>query len=238
MAAMIKLFGHAKSRASRSLWMLEELGVRYEHVPVLPGAESRAPEYLRINPNGRIPSLEHEGLVLWESLAINLYLAERLGSAPLCPRSVRERGLVYQWSFWAANEVEVVLVALGRALAQPAGTHDAPKPQDAGKRHGKKHGTPKPRAAGQPQVALSPLLQQLAGVLGVLESRLEQPHLLGADFTVADLNLASTLREPGEVGIASLSVIDLAPFARVARWLERCADRPAHRRVAALAGPR
>jgi glutathione S-transferase len=249
MAAMIKLFGHAKSRASRSLWMLEELGVRYEHVPVLPGTESRAPEYLRINPNGHIPTLDHEGLVLWESLAINLYLAERLGSAPLCPRNVRERGLVYQWSFWAANEVEAVLVALGKALAQPAEPRTVEKPRDGGKRHGKgkhdpakqhdaKQESAKHESAKQPPPAVGQLLKQLAGALGVLDSQLEQPHLLGTDFTVADLNLAATLREPGEVGIASLPMIELAPFPRVSRWLDRCAERAANRRVAALAGPR
>jgi glutathione S-transferase len=54
------------------------------------------------------------------------------------------------------------------------------------------------------------------------------------DFTVADLNLASTLREPGEQGVADISVIDLTPFPKVTGWLDRCSDRAANRRVAAL----
>jgi glutathione S-transferase len=58
---MLKLFGQARSRASRSLWMLEEIGIPYEHVPVRPYTESRAAEYLRINPNGHVPSLEDDG---------------------------------------------------------------------------------------------------------------------------------------------------------------------------------
>jgi glutathione S-transferase len=73
---MLKLFGQARSRASRSLWMLEEIGIPYQRVPVRPYTESRSAEYLRINPNGHIPSLDDDGFVLWESLAINLHLAE------------------------------------------------------------------------------------------------------------------------------------------------------------------
>lgn len=70
---MLKLYGQARSRASRSLWMLEETGIGYEHVPVRPYTQSREPAYLALNPNGHIPTLEDEGFILWESLAINLY---------------------------------------------------------------------------------------------------------------------------------------------------------------------
>ena len=66
---MIRLYGVPWSRASRCLWMLEELGVPYENVPI---AKTREPDYLAINPNGRIPALDDDGVVMWESLAINL----------------------------------------------------------------------------------------------------------------------------------------------------------------------
>jgi glutathione S-transferase len=204
---VLTLYGHAKSRASRSLWMLEEVGIPYEHVPIRPHTESREPQYLRINPNGHIPSLDDDGFILWESLAINLYLAEKYAKPPLWPADVRAHARAYQWSFWAANEIEAQLINIAKGLS-------------------KKSSDPAAVASG---------LQQLAGALGVLQNQLDGGAcLLGEDFTVADLNLASTLREPGEQGVADISVIDLAPFPKVTGWLDRCGDRAANRRVAAL----
>ena len=204
---MMRIFGHARSRASRSLWMLEEIGISYEHVPVRPYTESRSPEYLRVNPNGHIPSLDDDGFILWESLAINMYLAENYAGAPLWPSGTREHARVYQWSLWAANEIEPRIVSIAKGLSQKS-----PDP-----------------------VAVEAGLGQLAAALRVLEDELHYPYLLGDIFTVGDLNLASTLREPGEDGISGIAAIDLAPFPYIARWLDRCSARPANRRVAALA---
>jgi len=205
---MMRLFGHARSRASRSLWMLEEIGIPYEHVPTRPYTESRSPEYLRVNPNGHIPSLDDDGFILWESLAINMYLAENYGGAPLWPAETKEHARVYQWSLWAANEIEPRIVSIAKGLSQKS-----PDP-----------------------VAVKAGLGQLAAALRVLEEELHNPYLLGDTFTVGDLNLASTLREPGEDGISGIAAVDLAPFPNVARWLDRCSARPANRRAASLAG--
>ena len=204
---MLTLYGQAKSRASRSLWMLEEIGVEYRHVPVRPYTQSRTPDYLRINPNGRIPSLDDDGFILWESLAINLYLAQKYAAAPLWPGALQDRALAYQWSFWAANEIEPRIVAIAGALARQT----------------------------QDQAAVASPLAELASALRVLEQHLgERTHLLGSDFTVADVNLASHLREPGEHGVANIAAIDLTPFPNLARWLDGCAERAAVQRVAAL----
>ena len=102
---MTTLYGTSQSRAPRSLWALEELGVKYDHVPTgVP--ETRTPEHLKRNPNGHIPVLEDGGQHFWESMAINLYLAEKYGKAPFWPASVVDRGHAYQWSFWAMTELE------------------------------------------------------------------------------------------------------------------------------------
>ncbi len=85
------------------------------------------------------------------------------------------------------------------------------------------------------QAAVASELEQLAGAFRVLEDQLDgHGYLLGENFTVADINLASTIREPGEQGVASITAIDLASFPKLARWLDRCAERPANRRVTAL----
>jgi len=83
--------------------------------------------------------------------------------------------------------------------------------------------------------AIADGLEQLCAALRILESRLHAPYLLGDSFTVGDLNLASTLREPGEEGISGILAIDLAPFPKVARWLDCCSARSANRRVALMA---
>src|SRR5882672_412169 len=204
---MVTLFGQARSRASRSLWMLEEIGIPYEHVPVKPYTESRAADYLRINPNGRIPTLDDDEFILWESLAINLYLAEKYASTPLWPADVKDRARVYQWSFWAANEIEPRIISIAKELSKQSSN----------------------------PTAVAPGLEQLTAALRVLDDRLGNNRcLLGDAFTVADLNLASTIREPGEEGVAGIAAIDVAPFPNMVRWLDRSGERPANRRVTAL----
>jgi glutathione S-transferase len=66
---------------------------------------TRSPEFLKVNPNGHIPAIDDDGLVLNESLAINLYLAKKHGG-PLAPANVAEDGEMTMWALWAATEVE------------------------------------------------------------------------------------------------------------------------------------
>ena len=103
---MIKLYGVANSRVFRCIWACEELSVPYEVVPIDFRGESRRPEFLRINPNGHVPAMLDGELILWESMAINLYLAEKYGAGRLLPSGSADRGGVYQWTLWAACEFE------------------------------------------------------------------------------------------------------------------------------------
>ena len=73
------LYGTAGSRAFRSIWAAEEINLAYEHVPTSFRGDNQAEAYLRINPNGRIPALVDGDLTLFESMAINLYLAKHYG---------------------------------------------------------------------------------------------------------------------------------------------------------------
>ena len=165
---MITLYGVPRSRTMRPLWMLEELGVPYENKKVTFLGESRSPEFLRLNPNGHIPVLRDGDLVIWESMAINLYLARKYGKG-LWPRTVEDEGRAFQWSVWAMTELEEpLLTALLHRGFLPEDQRDPKKADDAAERFK----TP----------------------LGVLNGALAgKQYLLGDAFTVADLNVAAVL---------------------------------------------
>src|SRR5919112_3971382 len=125
----LRVYGVLRSRASRVIWLAKELGIEFEHVPVVqayrlpnpngPDAplNTASPSFRAINPNGLIPSIEDDGLVLHESLAINLYLARKHGG-PLAPRDVAEEGLMTMWWMWAGIECEPhTLAVLQRGAA-------------------------------------------------------------------------------------------------------------------------
>lgn len=113
---MLVIYGVHRSRASRNIWLAHELGLPFRLEPViqryrLPDpapagvVHTRSPSFLAINPNGHIPSIDDDGVILHESLAINLYLARKHGG-PLAPRDVVEDGHMTMWALWAAAEVE------------------------------------------------------------------------------------------------------------------------------------
>src|ERR1700709_2160664 len=113
----LKIYGVLRSRATRAVWMAKELGLAFEHVPVIqagrvpdPAAASAplntaSPAFLAINPNGLIPPIHDEGFVWNESMAITLYLARKHGG-PLAPKDAQEDALMTMWTLWAATECE------------------------------------------------------------------------------------------------------------------------------------
>jgi glutathione S-transferase len=193
---MIKLHGIPMSRAFRPLWLLHELGVEHENVPVNFTGDNRKPDFLKLNPNGHIPVLQDGDFVLWESMAINLYLARRYDRG-LWPKTVEDEGRTFQWSFWVMTEVETPLLAvLMNRVLLPEAQRDT-KAADAA-------------------------AEKLRGPLAVLDDALAgRDYLLGADFSVADLNVASVLTW------ARPARIDLSTTPNAAAWLQRCLSRPA-----------
>jgi glutathione S-transferase len=166
--ARLRIYGVARTRAFRAIWMAKELGLDYEHVPIETGpAGARKPEYLAVNPNGRLPAIEDDDFVLWESQAITLYLAKKHSLGRLYPATLEGEAKAWQWSLWAANEVErAVNIYSLHAVRLP------PEDRD-------------PKTLAQAVAILAPPFRVLDGALA------GSPYLLGNDFTVADLNVAA-----------------------------------------------
>ena len=99
---MLKLYGLTQSRALRCLWMLYEIDEPFELVRVWPDSPD-FPE--QINPNRKIPALVDGATVMWESMAINLYLAQTR-TTELSPRGRAELGDALKWTLWAQSELE------------------------------------------------------------------------------------------------------------------------------------
>ena len=167
--ARLTIYGPSRSRTRRVLWMARELGLDFEQVPLdLASGDQKATAFLAVNPNGKVPAIDDDGLRLCESCAINLYLAGKHGG-PLAPADAAEYGRALQWSFWAVTEVEPsLLLAFQHRLLLPAAQRDAAKAAEAE--------------------------AKLAQPLGVLEATLrDRPYLLGDRFTVADLNVVGVV---------------------------------------------
>ncbi len=204
---MLTIYGCYRSRASRNLWLANELGIDYRHVPVTqvyrladPNApdaplHTQSPEFLKVNPNGLIPSIDDDGLVVNESLAINLYLAKKHGGA-LAPKNVAEDGLMTMWSLWAATTVEPHSIqVLYNMAAKPEAERDANLARAS--------------------------VEALRAPFSVLDRALaETGFLVGGRFTVADVNVAEVVR----YAMPATALFDAAP--RVKAWLAGCHARP------------
>jgi glutathione S-transferase len=130
---------------------------------------TKSPEFLKVNPNGHIPSIDDDGLVLHESLGINLYLARKHGG-PLAPANVAEDGQMTTWSLWAAIEVEGHAINIIYHRVSNAG-----RPMD-------------PKIANE-------AVEALRGPFAVLDAALAKDgYLVGGRFTVADINVAEVVR--------------------------------------------
>jgi glutathione S-transferase len=194
----VKIYGPAASRASRALWIVHELGIPFEHIPV-EMKDLKSPDYLKINPNGKVPALVDGEFKLFESMAINLYLAAKYNKGNFYPESLEDRALCSQWSFWGMTELEKPLLTILIDMFMTA----------PDKR--------KPEAVAEAQKALPK-------PFNVLNAALEgREFILGETFTVADLNLASIC------SWAKPIKYDFSPFPNVGTWLDRCLGRPAYK---------
>lgn len=223
---MLRLYGTPQTRSFRPLWMLEELGVPYELVKTdFANGDTRTPEFLAINPNGHVPALVHGDLTLFESLAINLYLAERYGRGTLWPESAADRARTVQWSFWVMSECEQALFDVLFGRGGPAFERWRAWTETAEFRE--THPGIEPPTAESASATARLGEARLQPPLRVLEAQLARSeYLLGPAFGAADLNVAAVWVT------ARLAQLDLSRFPKVDAWLARCTSRPAVARAA------
>ncbi len=165
---MLRIYGSARSRGVRTLWMAAELGLQYEHLDYAPRSpETRTPQYLALNPNGRVPTIDDDGFVLSESMAINFYLARKHGK--LYPTDARNEALAWQWSLWETDRLDRQMTLYAN------------------------NATALPEAQRNPAIAKA-AWEEIVAALDVLEIALGKVRwLAGSEFSVADLNVASAM---------------------------------------------
>ena len=196
----MRIYGVARTRAFRALWMANELGLDYEHLPIEIGTGgARSPGFLAINPNGRLPFIVDSGFVLFESLAITLYLAKKHSNGKLYFGTLEGEASAWQWSLWAVTEVDrgVNIWSL-HAVRLPPAERDAIKRNEA--------------------------LKVLVAPFKVLDAAVaKQKYLLGNDFTVADLNVAAVISRAVDMDLSAIPNLK----AWLTRCLDRPAARKA-----------
>jgi len=200
---MLTVYGHPFSPNTRKVrWALEEADVAYEFKQVdLIKREQKTPEFLKLNPNGRVPVLDDDGFILWESNAILWYVGDKLGRGTIVPEDVKLRAYIDQWMWWQYADLTPAGAAWFMKLMERLGRPlDAAKHLDA--------------------------IKSAARAAAVLDGHLAgKQFVVGDRFTIADISLAAfaTLGEGGGV--------DMAPFPNIRAWLAGLSERPAFKKT-------
>jgi len=199
------------STASITEAVLAELSIPFDLVKLnISAGETRTPEFLKVNPNGRVPAIVHEGTAIWESSAITMYLGEIFGvDAALYPAPGPKRGEAMKWISWS-----------NVTLAEPASRLFASLPtekQGDAETNAQENVAPEMKTA----IAMEKAKADLADCLRILNDGLEGRAFLIGDYSLADTHLQ------GIVGWIGSMQVDLTPFSNVTEWLNRCYERPA-----------
>jgi glutathione S-transferase len=177
----------------------QELGIPLEIIEVdFRKGEHKAPSYLAINPNGKVPALVDSDFVLWESRAINAFLASLRPERGLYPDDAKQRAVVDQWSYWGAIHLGPAIqrVAFERAMKSKFGM-------------------------GEPdENAIAPQVKEIEQFLPVLDANLADKDWVAGDLSIADFAVASTFVYRAPAGIS----LERTP--NVSTWIDRIEGRP------------
>ncbi len=184
---MITIYGPARSSAGRCVWALEEAGVPYELKNIdMRTKEHKSEAFLKINPNGKVPAMTDGNFKLFESMAINNYIAEKY-KPELMGTTAEERALTHQWSFWTTSELQDPII---QVFIQKVFMPDEKRSQ----------------------AVIDENMEKLPELFKVLDNALEgKTYLNGKAFSLADLNTQSVVSIAPMVGfdISSYKNIDL-----------------------------
>ncbi|MCU5783162.1 glutathione S-transferase domain-containing protein [Alcanivorax balearicus MACL04] len=194
---MIKLYGTPPTRALRAIWLLNELGLEYQMLPVdILKGETREPDFLALNPAGKVPVLVDGDLVITESSAIQLYLADKYSQAGFVPETVEDRAKMYRWIFFLATEIEQPLWRIARHTFLYPEEKQLPQDVDLAR-------------------------QECLEMLAVLEQHMKTHEFMVAGrLSVADFNAAYTLDWANEEEM-------LGDMPRLTEYLKAMYSRPA-----------
>lgn len=201
-AGLIRLHFSPGTRAVRVRWVLEEIGVAYQlSVVSLWRGAHKSKEYLKIHPLGKVPALEIDGTIVFESLGICLYLADRFADAGLAPPATdtKRRADYCTWMAFSAGTLEPAI--LEKLHAQKAAER------------------------GVTYVGLGPVLTPFDNIASYMEHRLvERPFLLGEQLTAADIMNGSMMAWADDLGL-------LEGRQSIKAWVASLKARPAYARA-------
>lgn len=198
---MLKIWGRPNSiNVQKVMWALSELGLTYEHeVAGMAHGKVGEPWYRAMNPNGLVPTIDDDGLVLWESNVVTRYLAAKHATGSLMPAGGAGRAQAEMWMDWQQTFIHPAITPVFWNLIR----------------------TP---ASGPDQAAINAGCEKMRTGLAMLNARLEgRSYIMGDALTVADIPLGCAIYRwyalPVEHG----------DFPNVRAWYERLAEREPYR---------
>jgi glutathione S-transferase len=200
---MLTLYADRFSPNSRKVhWALEECGAPYEYKLIsLRKGEQKTPEFVKLNPNGRVPVIIDDDFVLWESNAILWYVADKFGKGKIVPDDVRKRAIIDQWMWWQASDLALISKPWFMKLMGKLGQ------QVDVETHARALQTAMPK-------------------LPILEGHLkDRKYVTGDEFSIGDIALAEF------AGLSEMAGADMEPFPAIRAWLARLAERPAFQKT-------
>jgi glutathione S-transferase len=200
---MLKIWGRVNSvNVKKALWASEELGLKYERVNAgMEHGVTKTPEYLKMNPNSLVPTIDDDGFVLWESHSIVRYLAAKHGMGRLCPSDLRARADAERWMDWAFTFQNAMRAVFWGLIRTPAEKRDA-------------------RAIEEGRVKSNQLAAE------VLERNLEnKAYMTGDAFTMGDIPIGCEVQRWMRVPI------ERPKLPNVEAWFGRLRARAAYQKI-------